>query len=486
MKESELRVLKALKKDFQDARAVSAGSGVAYDALMSLASSLESQRFVEVKREAKEFITLTPEGKEYLARGTPEKRLADVLKPGKETPLKEALKKSGLSDKEQGIALQWIKQTGLAVLEKRGETNFLASLGNEKSEVEQALEKIGSAGCYASELSKDVVQVLRKRNLAAVKEEKGMLLRITDAGTRALHETGKSPVVTRLTPAMIASGEWKKAKLASYDLSTVVKPMAIGKKHFYKQLVDEVRGALVGLGFREVEGPLVELEFWNMDVLFMAQDHPAREVHDVFQPDLPLGKLPEKELVERVRWAHEEGGAGPSRGWRYRWSEDVARRTVLRSQMTAVTGKALSRGLKPPQRLFAIGKCLRPDKIDATHFIEFNQCEGIVVDESVTFRDLLGCLKVLATEVFNAREVRFVPSYYPFTEPSVDMVVELPGRGWVEVAGAGMFRPEMLEALQVEVPVLAWGIGIDRLAMLKLTDDIRDLHSTDIALLRRK
>jgi phenylalanyl-tRNA synthetase alpha chain len=107
------------------------------------------------------------------------------------------------------------------------------------------------------------------------------------------------------------------------------------------------------------------------------------------------------------------------------------------------------------------------------------------MDENMSFRELLGYLKEFAIEVFGAQDVRFVPDYFPFTEPSVEMHAKIPGKGWAEVGGAGMFRPEMLSALNVKVPVLAWGLGIDRLAMIKLgTKDIRDLFTQDLGLLR--
>jgi len=265
-----------------------------------------------------------------------------------------------------------------------------------------------------------------------------------------------------------------------------VAPVSAGKKHAYKQLLLEIKQKLVGMGFAEAHGPLVELEFWNMDALFMAQDHPAREIHDVFQVQDPAkGEILDKKLLEGVRKAHEKGLAG-SKGWRYNWDPEISARLVLRSHTTPVSARNLAKGLKPPQRIFCIGRVFRPDEIDWKHFIEFNQCEGIVVDESMSFRELLGYLKEFALEVFGAKEVKFCPSYFPFTEPSVEMYAKIPGKGWAEVGGAGMFRPEMLAALGVDVPVLAWGLGIDRLAMIKLgLKDIRDLFSQDLALLRK-
>jgi phenylalanyl-tRNA synthetase alpha chain len=118
--------------------------------------------------------------------------------------------------------------------------------------------------------------------------------------------------------------------------------------------------------------------------------------------------------------------------------------------------------------------------------MEFDQCEGIIVGKNVTFRHLLGMLKEFAKEVLGTEKVKFVPHYYPFTEPSVDMYIYFPKmKKWVEVVGAGMFRPEVLKPLGINYPVLAWGFGFSRLAMLKLEiDDIRYLFAKDLAWLR--
>ena len=136
--------------------------------------------------------------------------------------------------------------------------------------------------------------------------------------------------------------------------------------------------------------------------------------------------------------------------------------------------------------MFVIDRVFRPDVIDAKHFIEFEQCEGIVVGEGLNFRHLLGYLSEIA-RFFGAERIRFKPSYFPFTEPSVEGFAYHEKLGWVEFAGAGIFRPEVTLPLGVSCPVLAWGLGIGRLALLRLgVDDIRYLYSTDLDWLRKK
>ena len=139
-----------------------------------------------------------------------------------------------------------------------------------------------------------------------------------------------------------------------------------------------------------------------------------------------------------------------------------------------------------PYKMFIIDKVFRPDVLDAKHLVEFDQCEGIVVDEGLSFKHLLGYMKEIAI-MLGAENIKFKPSYFPFTEPSVEAYVKFPKLGWMEIGGAGIFRPEVTKPLGVDVPVLAWGIGIGRLAMMKLgVSDIRYLYSDNLGWLRNK
>jgi phenylalanyl-tRNA synthetase alpha chain len=241
------------------------------------------------------------------------------------------------------------------------------------------------------------------------------------------------------------------------------------------------------MGFEEYDGPYVEEEFWNFDLLFQAQDHPAREIHDSYILKKPKkGIIENAELMERVRKTHENGWITGSRGWKYKWNPDITRRLVLRTQTTAVSMRYLNEHKEPPIKMFCISKVFRPDVLDSKHAMEFTQLEGIIGDNKITLRHLLGLLKNFA-KTLGLGEVKFRPGYFPFTEPSVESFVKHPKLGWVEFVGAGMFRPEVLKPLAIKFPVIAWGIGFDRLAMIRLgINDIRELYSKRLDLLREK
>jgi phenylalanyl-tRNA synthetase alpha chain len=136
---------------------------------------------------------------------------------------------------------------------------------------------------------------------------------------------------------------------------------------------------------------------------------------------------------------------------------------------------------------FSIGRCFRPEVLDKTHLTEFNQVEGIVVDKDLTLRDLLGILERFAIDIAGADKAKFVPDYFPFTEPSVELHAYKKDFGWIEFGGSGIFRPEVTMPLGIDVPVLAWGLGIDRLFMMKAgIKDIRQLFSMDLDWLRKQ
>jgi phenylalanyl-tRNA synthetase alpha chain len=254
-----------------------------------------------------------------------------------------------------------------------------------------------------------------------------------------------------------------------------------GRKNAYVEFLDKLKDTLVAFGFEEYDGPLVETEFWNCDALYMPQTHPARDIHDAYYLKQPThAKKIAEPYLSRVAAAHENGWETGSLGWRYPFDRNFTRRLLLRSQGTGLSAQALTYA-KVPGKYFGVVRCFRYDKVDATHNVDFYQTEGIVVEEGVNLRTLLGLLKMFATEVAGATDVKYVPGYFPFTEPSVEVHIKHPQLGWFELGGSGIFRPEVTEPLGIKVPVLAWGLGIDRMALMALgLKDLRRLFSTDL------
>jgi len=300
-----------------------------------------------------------------------------------------------------------------------------------------------------------------------------------------------------LTQSMLEDGSWKGKSFRSYNVKTPPVRLTPGRSNPYAKFLENVKDKLASLGFEEFDGPLVETEFWNSDALFMPQFHSARDIHDAYSIAAPKqhednqqGECPQDGVaraksidepwLSNVASAHENGGSTGSRGWNYGFDRDFTKRLILRSQGTVLSAKQLPTA-KIPGKYFGIARCFRYDRVDATHLPDFYQTEGIVLGENVNLRTLLGMLEMFACEVAGAKEVKYVPGYFPFTEPSVEVHIKHPVLGWFELGGSGIFRPEVTASLGVNVPVAAWGIGIDRMALMALgLNDLRELFSFDI------
>ena len=284
-----------------------------------------------------------------------------------------------------------------------------------------------------------------------------------------------------LTRDQILSGAWKTSNLRRYDVTKLPKKAYPGKIHPYQRIIAEMREILLEMGFEELYGGIVQQSFWNFDALFQPQDHPAREMQDTFylRETLPLPPG-----YEKVKAMHDSGGETSSTGWGGVWKEEKAEQCVLRTHTTSVSIQHLAKNPNPPVKAFCIGRVYRRETIDTTHLAEFEQLEGIVMDEGVTFGNLLGILREFYHRM-GFEGVRFKPSYYPYTEPSLDAEVFVEGIGWIEMGGAGVFREEVTAPLGINYPVLAWGLGVSRIAMLRLgLKDLRYLHRSDVAFLR--
>jgi phenylalanyl-tRNA synthetase alpha chain len=262
-----------------------------------------------------------------------------------------------------------------------------------------------------------------------------------------------------------------------------------GKRHFVNQSIEYAKRIWTDLGFKEMTGNMTDSSFWVFDALFTPQDHPAREMHDTFFIKDMESNLPDASFVKAVKQAHESG-IEKSKGWNSKWEEKEAKKLVLRTHTTSLSARTLSTLKKEdlPAKYFAIGKVFRNETVDWSHGFEFYQTEGIVIDPKANLRHLLGYLRQFYKKM-GFEKIKFVPSFFAYTEPSVEVQVWHPERKvWLELGGAGIFRPEVTTPLLGKpIPVLAWGQGFDRIIMdFYNIKDLREMYANDIKQLRQK
>jgi phenylalanyl-tRNA synthetase alpha chain len=450
---------------------------------------------VELRREKAVFYEITGTGLDWRQNGLPEENIVTFVEgnPGKILP--EIASGLNIDNKDVGSAFGALSRAGILVMDgaKRVSVGDLSRREGYFAPLRSLLEKGAAAQDRLlaentlSDAEKVLVRGLSKKRGAADSPfrtvEKEKVFYGFTAEHAALKDALKAAGISgdeigELTREMLESGSWKTKSFRSYNINVPPSRLIIGRTNPYASFLEGVKDKLVSLGFEEFDGSLVETEFWNSDALFMPQFHAARDIHDVYHIKEPShANSIEEPHLSNVAAAHENGGNTGSRGWNYAFDRDFTKRLILRSQGTALSARTLPHA-KIPGKYFGIVRCFRYDKVDATHLSDFYQTEGIVLGEEVNLRTLLGFLKMFAEEVAGAKEVKYVPGYFPFTEPSVEVHIKHPVLGWFELGGSGIFRPEVTASLGVNVPVAAWGIGIDRMALMALgLSDLRDLFS---------
>ncbi|MFX1258937.1 MAG: phenylalanine--tRNA ligase subunit alpha, partial [Promethearchaeota archaeon] len=472
-----------------------------YIVLMSAVNDLKAQNLGGFKENDIHQISLNEEGLKYLKKGLPERQLLQILLKNhiKEINLERLLKKSNFDKKIAYISINNMKKNRwIATSKATGENKiFIIAEKVPKTDLEVFLKKFEKNNKinYSTLSKNELIQfnILNKRKLVKKIKKTQRTIYLTKKGkTIKTTEIEELEQVSKITPEMLSTGSWKNFDLKSFDVSKPGALLKAGKIHPVVNLINEIREIFISLGFTEIRGPIVESAFFNFDALFQPQDHPAREMHDTFYLNNPkLAKLPEKDRVLAVKETHENGGDSGSFGWGYKWDEKIAKKTLLRTHTTATTIRRLAEYYRtndiPPIKVFSIDRIFRNEKVDKTHLAEFTQIEGIVIGERVTLCDLIGVI----TEFYKKMGFEKIitrPGFFPYTEPSMEIAVYYNKLGeWMEMGGSGIFRPEVTYPWGIKNPirVLAWGLGLERLAMLRFgRTDIRDLYINPIKWLR--
>jgi len=267
--------------------------------------------------------------------------------------------------------------------------------------------------------------------------------------------------ILRIKNSLLEIERKEKIEKETIDVTMPGTLLARGKKHPLTQVLDEIKEVFIGMGYEIAEGPEVELDYYNFEALNIPKNHPARDTQDSFY------------INENV---------------------------VLRTQTSPVQIRVME-NKKPPIKIICPGRVYRSDQVDATHSPIFHQVEGLVVDKGVTMGDLIGTLQVFAKSLFGENtRIRLRPHHFPFTEPSAEVDVSCWGcggrgcricknEGWIEILGAGMVHPKVLEVCGIDPKVysgFAFGLGVERTAMGRFNiDDMRLLYENDMRFLKQ-
>lgn len=326
-------------------------------------------------------------------------------------------------------------------------------------------KKVLSAAQSAAELEDARVRFLGKKgDLTAVlrgmgqlsAEERPVIGQVANdvrAQIEELLESKKS--------AMLEKERTEKLKAEKIDVTMAGRMPELGKRHPLTTVLDEVKNIFIGMGFSIAEGPEVELDYYNFEALNIPKDHPARDTQDSFY------------ITDSV---------------------------VLRSQTSPVQVRVMEKQ-KPPLRIISPGRVYRSDAVDATHSPVFHQIEGLVVDKGITMADLKGTLETFLKTLYGPEaKIRLRPHHFPFTEPSAEVDVSCfvcggkgcrvcKGEGFIEILGAGMVHPKVLERCGIDPNVysgFAFGLGLERVVMRRMNiDDLRLFYDNDLRFLKQ-
>ena len=449
--------------------------------------SLDENEFVETIEKHMKFVTLGSEGLKAIENGLLEERIWNwmISQTEKKRTMSE-LFNAGFERYEAGPGIGLLKSIGVSI------ENGIFTFDNEKEITDiisrrvNFIEKISQEKIDFNNLDKELVEHFSgRKNLIQIEEYIVREWKLTNKGRNISDsELEEVELIGEITPEFLQKEGWENASYKEFDVNADT-PMPVGgRPHPMQSLIERIRSVFLEMGFSEIEGNYVQSAGWNMDALFIPQSHPARTMQDTFYLDEPEKIDISDEMLDLWASVHENGHDTGSLGWGSKFDKEEAKKGLLRTHTTVNTVKYIAENPVNPSRVFGIGRVFRQETIDRTHLPEFHQIEGIIHEPNASLPMLISTLKTFYSKM-GYPDVRVRPAYFPYTEPSVEVEVYWRGK-WLELGGAGIFRPEVTEPLGSEWPVCAWGMGLERLAMLVLElDDIRELYQPDLERLSR-
>lgn len=480
MSELQLEILQILGKQGVIENTLDTFPNLDSQKVQAALNSLLARSKITYKSIEKELWKLTAEAQDIVKNGSHEYRLLETILKLEHLKISEVsniLGPAGKMGQAKAFKNGWISKKGdeLLLNDKLNKENLPSD------DVALELKEIESTGTLKD--SKKLAELKKRKLITVVK----ILSFKISKGPEFSLEIEK--LESDITSEMIASGSWESATFKPYNFNSEGLVPESGALHPLNKVREEFRQIFFSLGFSEMpSNQYVDTGFWNFDTLFVPQQHPARDLQDTFYLKDPLvaGKPKDMKYFDAVRKVHEEGSNG-SIGYRYPWKEEETLRLVLRTHTTAISSQVLKELAKDPRpaRLFSIDRVFRNEAVDATHLAEFHQVEGVIADYNLTLGDLIGFMEDFFAKM-GVHDLRFKPTYNPYTEPSLEIYSWHNGLGkWVEIGNSGMFRPEMLETMGLpkDLRVLGYGLSLERPTMIKYgVSNIRELLGHKVSL----
>ena len=455
----EKKIIDSLqKKSEQTPEQLSESTELSIDQVRRGIEWLRLKEFANVIESSKVTVSLGRNGIDSLKNGLPERKLMDLIKDGSKSF--EEVRKT-LSGAGFNAAIANAKKNGWVNIEK---TDSGSTISTKEKPVETPEEKL--------------ISLIGDKSIPEEQIENKLALKfLLQRPDYVLQNTEKSKIISLTERA--SQIDTTLSDTGAIDVEADAALVYAARTHPLKDTIDEIREIFVKLGFSEIQGNLTQSSFWNFDALFTPQDHPARELQDTFYiENLKSQNQASSAQIKQVAKSH-------SQNWHYDWKLSESQKMVLRTHTTCATIKYLAEQKPDEARIFSLGRVFRNEKVSYKHLVEFNQIEGIVIGNNTTLRDLMGIQKEFYKQL-GLTKIKFWPTFFPYTEPSLQTMVYNEKLGkWIELFGMGIFRPEVTKPLGIDKPVLAWGGGIERIAMLKYElDDVREFYNNNLNWLR--